>query len=89
MKAIVTVLGHDKVGIISAVSDELARLNVNIEDISQTLMQNYFVMIMMTDISKSGLSIGEIGEKLKAAGEKIGVDVRIQHEDIFNCMHRI
>lgn len=89
MKAIVTVLGHDKVGIISAVSDELARLKVNIEDISQTLMQNYFVMIMMTDISKSGLSIGEIGEKLKAAGEKIGVDVRIQHEDIFNCMHRI
>ena len=89
MKAIVTVLGSDRVGIISAVTSELARLDVNIEDISQTLIQNHFVMIMMTDVSKSPLGIAEIGQKLKAVGEKTGVDIRVQHEDIFNCMHRI
>lgn len=89
MKAIVTVLGSDKVGIISAVTSELARHGVNIEDISQTLMQDHFVMIMMTDVSKSPLGIAEIGKKLKAVGEKIGVDIRVQHEDIFNCMHRV
>ncbi|MCI9517845.1 MAG: ACT domain-containing protein [Clostridia bacterium] len=89
MKAIVTVLGHDRVGIISEISKELAALDVNIEDISQTLMQNYFVMIMMTDVSKSSQTIAQINSRLKAVGEKIGLDVRVQHEDIFNCMHRI
>lgn len=89
MKAIVTVLGHDRVGIISAISQQLAKLGVNIEDISQTLMQNYFVMIMMTDISASGMSIDEIGKALSESGKQIGVDVKVQHEDIFNCMHRI
>ncbi len=89
MKAIVTVLGHDRVGIISEISKELAALDVNIEDISQTLRQNYFVMIMMTDVSKSSQTIAQINSRLKAVGEKIGLDVRVQHEDIFNCMHRI
>ncbi len=89
MKAIVTVLGHDRVGIISEISKELAALKVNIEDISQTLMQNYFVMIMMTDVSESPQTIAQINARLKAVGEKIGLDVRVQHEDIFNCMHRI
>ena len=89
MKAIVTVLGHDRVGIISEISKELAALDVNIEDISQTLMQNYFVMIMLTDVSKSSQTIAQINSRLKAVGEKIGLDVRVQHEDIFNCMHRI
>ena len=89
MKAIVTVLGHDRVGIISEISKELAALDVNIEDISQTLMQNYFVMIMMTDVSKSSQTIAQINSRLKAVGEKIGLDVRVQHEDIFNCMQRI
>ena len=76
MKAIVTVLGHDRVGIISEISKELAALDVNIEDISQTLMQNYFVMIMMTDVSKSSQTIAQINSRLKAVGEKIGLDVR-------------
>ena len=89
MKAIVTVLGHERVGIISEISKELAALDVNIEDISQTLMQNYFVMIMMTDVSKSSQTIAQINSRLKAVGEKIGLDVRVQHDDIFNCMHRI
>ena len=89
MKAIVTVLGHDRIGIIKEVSDSLASFNVNIEDISQTLMQNYFVMIMMTDVSSSSYSIAEINVRLKEVGKRLGMDIRMQHEDIFNCMHRI
>lgn len=88
MKAIVTVIGKDKTGIIASVSEELTRIGANIEDISQTLMQEYFVMMMMVDLSKSG-DIEQIGKKLSELGGKIGVDIRIQHEDIFNSMHRI
>ena len=89
MKAIVTVLGHDRIGIIKEVSDSLASFNVNIEDISQTMMQNYFVMIMMTDVSSSSYSIAEMNVRLKEVGKRLGMDIRMQHEDIFNCMHRI
>ena len=89
MKAIVTVLGHDRIGIIKEVSDSLASFNVNIEDISQTLMQNYFVMIMMTDVSSSSYSIAEMNVRLKEVGKRLGMDIRMQHEDIFNCMNRI
>lgn len=88
MKAIVTVLGKDKVGIIAKVSGELAKLGVNVEDISQTIMQDYFVMIMMVEVPK-GEKIAEIAPKLDELGKEIGVSVRIQHEDIFNAMHRI
>ena len=89
MKAIVTVLGHDRIGIIKEVSESLASFNVNLEDISQTLMQNYFVMIMMTDVSSSSYSIAEMNVRLKEVGKRLGMDIRMQHEDIFNCMHRI
>ena len=88
MKALVTVLGKDKVGIIAKVSGELAKLGVNVEDISQTIMQDYFVMIMMVEVPK-GEKIAEITPKLDELGKEIGVSVRIQHEDIFNAMHRI
>ena len=88
MKAIVTVLGKDKVGIIARVSGELAKLGVNVEDISQTIMQDYFVMIMMVEVP-SGEKIADIASRLDELGNEIGVSVRIQHEDIFNAMHRI
>lgn len=88
MKAIVTVLGKDKTGIIAAVSTKLSELGANIEDISQTLMNDYFVMIMMTDITNAK-SIAVLNENLVELGKKIGVDIRIQHEDIFNSMHTI
>lgn len=88
MKAIVTVLGKDKVGIIAKVSGELAKLGVNVEDISQTIMQDYFVMIMMVEVPKNE-KIADISPRLDALGKEIGVSVRIQHEDIFNAMHRI
>ena len=88
MKAIVTVLGKDKVGIIAKVSGELAKLGVNVEDISQTIMQDYFVMIMMVEVPKDE-KIADISPRLDALGKGIGVSVRIQHEDIFNAMHII
>lgn len=88
MKAIVTVIGKDRKGIIAAVSGELLEIGANVEDISQTLMQDNFVMMMMVDVPAGG-DIAVIGERLTALGKKIGVDIRIQHEDIFNSMHRI
>lgn len=87
MKAIVTVIGKDKTGIIAEVSSTLSKMNVNIEDISQTIMQDYFVMMMMTELRTVNLE--KTRTELDALGKKIGVDIRIQHEDIFNTMHRI
>ena len=87
MKAIVTVIGKDKSGIIAAVTGELAAMSVNVEDISQTVMQDYFVMMMLVESKK--VKLAEVGEKLASVGQKIGVDIRVQHEDIFNAMHRI
>ena len=89
MKAIVTVLGKDKVGIIADVAIIMKGYGVNICDISQTLMQDYFTMIMLVDLSASTVEFSALQSKLKAEGEKIGVDIRIQHQDIFDSMHSI
>ena len=90
MKAIVTVMGKDRVGIIAEVCSLLASLNVNINDINQTVMQNdFFTMVMLTDVSKSNVSFGEISEKLAAKGNDMGLSIKIQLEDIFNAMHKI
>ena len=88
MKAIVTVVGKDQVGIIAGVCTLLAAQGVNVLDISQTIMQDYFVMIMMVEVPKDE-KIADIAPRLDALGKGIGVSVRIQHEDIFNAMHRI
>ena len=89
IKAVITVVGHDRVGIIAAVSARLAEFNVNILDISQTVMQDYFTMITMTDISNLNTDFGEFSDSLSQLGEEIGMKIRVQHEDIFNSMHRI
>ncbi len=89
MKAIVTVIGKDKPGIIAKVSTALAENQVNIEDISQTLMQDNFTMLMLCDLEKSILSLGELKSCLVKLGEEIGVSIHVQHEDIFNAMHKI
>ncbi len=89
MKAIVTVVGNDKVGIIAGVSAKLAQCKINILDISQTIMQDIFTMIMLVDTEKSDKNIEEISNELKALSEEIGVDIRIQHQGIFKSMHRI
>ena len=93
MKAFLTVIGRDKVGIVAAISDELFKLNVNIIDITQTLMDEFFTMVVMVDLEKSPKSFEEIKQALQkrgeSRGESIGVETRIQREEIFNKMHRI
>ena len=89
MKAIVSVLGKDKKGIIAKVSTALYEEDINIMDISQTIMQsNYFTMIMAVELPENA-NIGNLTEKMNALSEQIGVEIRIQHEDIFNSMHRV
>ena len=88
-KAVITVVGHDRVGIIAAVSARLAEFNVNILDISQTVMQDYFTMITMTDISNLNTDFGKFTDSMAKLGEEIGMKIKVQHEDIFNSMHRI
>ena len=90
MKAIVTVLGRDRVGIITSVCALLSEYNINILDISQTILeQGYFTMVLLVDISACTVSFPEIADKLDAYGTERGLAVRIQREDIFNAMHRI
>ena len=89
MRAFITVIGKDKVGIIAAVCVLLSEQNVNILDISQTLFQESFTMIMQVDLTQSGTPFDELSTKLTALGESMGLSVRIQREEIFNAMHRI
>ena len=88
-KAIVTVLGKDKVGIICGVSTVLKDLNVNILDISQTILDGMFTMMMIADVSSANVPFDKLSELLSEEGKKLGVEVRIQLEDIFEAMHRI
>ncbi len=88
-KAIITVIGKDKVGIIAKVTNTLAECRVNVLDISQTILQDMFTMMMIVDISGSGMDMSGIREHLNTTGDELGVEIRIQHEDIFNSMHRI
>ena len=89
MKAIVTVIGKDQVGITAAVCALLAQHNINILDINQTILQEYFTMVMLVDLSACELSIGELSDIMSKAGEERGLSIRIQREDIINAMHRI
>ena len=88
-KAVVTVLGKDRVGIIYNVSGILAENDVNILDISQTIMGDIFSMVMIVDIEKSIKPFDELADKLDKKGEELGVKITICREDIFNAMHRI
>ena len=89
MKAIVTVIGKDRVGIIAMVSTLLSGKNVNILDISQTILQEFFTMTMLVDVAGCSIPFAALREALSAAGQESGLDIRIQREDIFNAMHRV
>lgn len=89
MKAVITVLGSDKIGIIAGVTAILAETGVNILDISQTIMQDIFTMIMMVDISTLTTDFGTLQERLMDKGHQMGVEIRVQRDDIFRSMHRI
>jgi len=88
-RTIITVVGKDTVGIIAKVCSYLAENQVNILDISQTIVQEFFNMMMIVDLSKSEKDFGTISLELEKVGEEIGVHIKLQREDIFNKMHRI
>ncbi len=88
-KTIITVVGKDTVGIIAKVCTFLAENQVNILDISQTIVQDYFNMMMIVDANNATKSFGELSDNITKLGEEIGVQVKMQQEDIFNSMHRI
>lgn len=89
MKAIITVIGKDKIGIIAGVSQVLAENKVNILDISQTILQDYFTMMMLVDLSRATLPLDELKENLDKTGESLRVSIKLQREDVFKSMHRI
>ena len=89
MRAVVTVTGSDRRGIIARVSGLLFERDVNIEDISQTILGDQFAMIMMVDTSESKVEFAQLAQELSEMGEKIGMAVRLQHADIFDAMHNI
>lgn len=87
--AVITVVGRDRVGIIAAVAGLLADVQVNINDISQTILQDVFTMIMLVDVSAMTIGIVELGSRLDQVGASLGISIRVQHSDIFDAMHRI
>ncbi len=89
MRAIVTVIGKDQVGIIAAVCALLSEQNVNVLDISQTVLQDYFTMIMLVDAGESKRPFAELAALLEEEGDRRGLSIRAQREDIFHAMHRI
>ena len=89
MKAIVTVVGKDQVGIIAGVCNRLAEYNINVLDISQTIMQGYFTMMMVVDLTACKAPFDELRTILKEYGEGRGLSIRIQREDIFDAMHKL
>ena len=89
MKGIITVVGKDKVGIIAKVCTFLSEENINILDISQTIVQGYFNMLMIVDLGSTQNNFVDIVDRISKLGQEIGVDIRLQHQDIFDNMHRI
>ena len=89
MKAIVTVVGEDRVGIIAGVCTALANFNVNVLDINQTVMQGFFTMMMAVDVSACSVPLAELVTKMDSIGQGMGLSIRVQREDIFEAMHRI
>ena len=89
MKAVVTVVGKDRVGIISNVCTALAGFDVNVLDINQTVMQGYFTMMMVVEVSMCNVPLAELVTKMDELGREMGLSIRVQREDIFEAMHRI
>ena len=89
MRVVLTVIGQDKVGIIAGVSNALAECNINIININKNIMQGFFNMVLIGDMSEATVSLQEAKEKVHALGEKIGVEIRMQSEEIFTAMHRV
>lgn len=89
MKAIITVIGADRPGIIARISGMLFENNINILDISQTILSTYFTMVMLVDLSATKVSYKEMTDLLNATGEEMGMEIRMQRSEIFDAMHRL
>ena len=89
MRVVLTIVGKDKVGITAKVSNALAEMNINIININQNIMQGFFNMVLIADMSEANVPIAEAGDKMAALGEEIGVEIRLQSEEIFSALHRI
>ncbi len=89
MKAVITVIGKDMVGILAKVSTICAENRVNVIEVTQSVMQDLFAMIMMVDISESNIPFNELSNTLQSLGDSMSLKIHVMHEDIFNSMHRI
>ena len=89
MKAVITVIGKDNVGILAKVSSVCAQYNANVIEVTQSVLQDMFAMIMLVDISKLNVNFTELSDRMKALGNELGLSIHVMHEDIFNSMHRI
>ena len=89
MRAVITVIGKDMVGILARVSEACARHNINVMEVTQSILQDLFAMIMMVEISRSDVPFTQFEDELSAIGKEMGLSVHAMHEDIFNSMHRI
>lgn len=89
MKAVISVIGADKVGILSKVSGICFQNNCNIVDVTQKVVQEYFTMVMIVEIDKCTVSFAELSDQLEALGKEMDLSIRTMHEEIFNSMHRI
>lgn len=89
MKAVISVIGKDTVGILAAVSTVCAEANANVQDVTQSILGDIFAMIMVVDISKCNLELSELRACLETLGQERGLQINLMHEDIFNSMHRI
>ena len=89
MKAVISVIGKDAVGILAKVSAACAEHSANIVDVTQSVLQGMFVMVMLADITNMNCEFGVLADELKALGVDLGLDIRVMHEDIFNSMHRV
>jgi ACT domain-containing protein len=89
MRVVLTIVGEDKVGIIAKVSNALADMNINIININQNIMQGFFNMVLIADMTNANVPLAAARDKMAALGEEIGVEIRLQSEEIFTAMHRI
>ena len=89
MRVVLTIVGKDKVGITAKVSNALAEMNINIININQNIMQGFFNMVLIADMAEATVPIADARDKMAALGEEIGVEIRLQSEEIFSAMHRI
>ena len=89
MRAVITVIGKDMVGILAKVSTECSNHKINVLEVTQSILQDMFAMIMMVDIEKSDIPFTQLSDMLTKAGEEMGLSIHVMHEDIFNAMHTI